>query len=85
MPSLREHVEARKAQTVLSNVDSATFQMALQRTYEAVADGVWAGRTPSDDEFVAVVCDKLEMHGRLTEDEYKQFRLLRSEDRKSVV
>lgn len=85
MASLREHVAARTAQTMLSNVDSSTFQMALSRTAEVVEHDLWKGKVPTDDEFVMLVCDRLEANGGLTEDEYKRFRLLRSDIRRSLA
>ncbi len=85
MATLREHVEARKVSTTLNAVDRETFKQALARTYSEIRSNVWPGQTPEPDEFVAVVLDQLELHGRLTPDEFKQFRLLRKEIKTEIA
>lgn len=75
MPTLREHAAARRSQT-LSRVDVSTFEHGLARTYDAVAQDCWGGFTPTDDEYVSVILDRLEAHGGLTPDELATFRML---------
>lgn len=76
MPTtLREHAAARKA-VQLTPCDIATFEQGLQFTYEAIAADCWGSRTPPDDEYVSVVIDQLQAHGRLTPDEFAKFSLL---------
>lgn len=84
MPSLREHAAARRAQTQLSNVDAETFRQALSRTAERVAQER-AGQTMTENEMVAVVIDRLEAYGRLTEEEYRRFCLLSRDLKNSLA
>jgi hypothetical protein len=67
--------------------------MALERTLEKIAAEVWGptqsteGRClpPNADEYVAVVLDRLEAHGGLTEDEYRRFCLLSRDIRQRLA
>ena len=85
MPSLRDHVKARKAQTELSPVDADTFRMALEQTYEDIKKEKWGATTPEDDEYVLVVIDQLVAHGRLTPDEYARFCLLATDVKRRLA
>ena len=83
--SLRAIVQARTLQVTLSRVDASTFEMALERTYAAVAHDVWPKGCHDDEELVSVLCDQLEAHGRLTPDELSRFRLLRRDVKAQLV
>lgn len=76
MASLKEHAAARLAQSRLSQVDAETFRQALARTHERIALATWKGQTPPEPELIAVVLDRLQHEGRLTDDEYRRFSLL---------
>jgi hypothetical protein len=85
MSTLREHAEARRKRTQLSEVDAETFRQALARTYEAIAPDVWGDCTPEDDEYAVVVIDRLPAYGRLTDEELKRFGLLTLEIKRALA
>lgn len=85
MASLREHVAARKAGTEMSPVDAETYRQALERTYAEIKQDVWKGATPDEDEYVLVVIDRLVAHGRLQDEEYRKFCLLRPEIKRALA
>lgn len=61
------------------------LERAAYQTYSGIAGDCWGERAPNDDdEYVDVICEMIDVHGRLSRADIKTFHDLSYDERRAI-